>query len=64
MFLLKQAMHLKELMKLKTLHDKASEFFASLQWKKQSFELMTQEEKIHSIVKNMDQILDEVRYRM
>ncbi|XP_072029575.1 uncharacterized protein [Amphiura filiformis] len=55
----KQAMHLKELMKLKTLHDKASEFFASLQWKKQSFELLTHDEKIFSIVKNMEQMLEE-----
>ncbi len=60
MYFLLQAMHLKELMKLKALHDKASEFFASLQWKKQSFELLSHDEKIFSIIKNMEQMLDEV----
>ena len=53
-------MHMKELMKLRALHDKASEFFASLQWKKESFELLSHDEKIYSIVKNMEQMLEEV----
>ena len=51
---------MKELMKLKTLHDKASEFFSSLTWKKQSFELLAHDEKIYSIIKNMEQMLEEV----
>ena len=53
-------MHMKELMKLRALHDKATEFFASLQWKKESFELLSHDEKIYSIVKNMEQMLEEV----
>ncbi|ESO87118.1 hypothetical protein LOTGIDRAFT_229277 [Lottia gigantea] len=56
---LRNALHVKELKKLKDFHDRASTSFVHLMQKKENFNGMTQIEKIRSISKNLEQLIDE-----
>ncbi|XP_013420010.1 uncharacterized protein LOC106180548 [Lingula anatina] len=47
-------------MKLKYFHDKTTTNFMHLMQKKENFSLMSQEEKIRSVAKNLEQLIDEV----
>ncbi|XP_055954606.1 uncharacterized protein LOC126812091 [Patella vulgata] len=57
---LRNALHVKELKKLKDFHDRASTSFAHLMQKKENFGNMTQSEKIRSVSKNLEQLIDEI----
>ncbi|KAL5019275.1 hypothetical protein ScPMuIL_004997 [Solemya velum] len=57
---LKNALHVRELKKLKSVHDRTTASFMHLMQKKENFALMTEGEKIRSVCKNLEQLIDEV----
>ncbi|XP_046382195.1 uncharacterized protein LOC124153093 [Haliotis rufescens] len=59
---LKNALHMKELKKLKNFHDRTSASFTHLMQKKENFGMMTHGEKVRSVSKNLEQVIDEVPF--
>ncbi|XP_064635771.1 uncharacterized protein LOC135492948 isoform X2 [Lineus longissimus] len=57
---LRNALHVRELIKLKHFHEKTTDTVVSLMLKKESFGTMTHEEKVRSVAKNIEQLCDEV----
>ncbi|XP_041365007.1 uncharacterized protein LOC121380244 [Gigantopelta aegis] len=57
---LRNALHIKELKKLKSFHDRTTTSFMHLMQRKEHFCLMTQREKVRATSKNLEQLADEV----
>ncbi|ELU06536.1 hypothetical protein CAPTEDRAFT_219008 [Capitella teleta] len=57
---LRNALHTRELIKLKRFHERTTKSFHNLMRKKENFCLMTQEEKVRSVSKNLEHLMDEV----
>ena len=55
-----QAMHMKELMQLKTAHEKMCELFQSMMWRQEAFECLSDDDKTYSVTKNIEQLVEEV----
>ncbi|XP_071966043.1 uncharacterized protein [Antedon mediterranea] len=54
----KKAIHVKELMKMKSVRDWLAEYFHSLKMKKQQFDRLQQDGKNHTIIQKMEQVID------
>ncbi|KAK7507206.1 hypothetical protein BaRGS_00001141 [Batillaria attramentaria] len=57
---LKNALHMRELKKLKRFHDKTTASFAHLMHRKQSFCQMSEADKVRAISKYLEQLVDEL----
>eukprot|EP00058_Branchiostoma_floridae_P010098 XP_002595586.1 hypothetical protein BRAFLDRAFT_117505 [Branchiostoma floridae] len=57
---LKNALHMKELMKLRRVHDRITSGLMVLINKREHFDQMTQEEKTRSVVRSLEQCIEEV----
>ncbi|XP_070579796.1 uncharacterized protein [Ptychodera flava] len=56
---IRNALHMKELVKLRKFHERTTREFMNLLHKRENFEVMTQNEKVVSVVRNMEQIMEE-----
>ncbi|XP_033108022.1 uncharacterized protein LOC117109732 [Anneissia japonica] len=55
----KKAIHAKELLKMESVQDRASEYFKTLKVRKPRYEGLEDDQKKHSIIKKMEQIIEE-----
>ncbi|XP_077980159.1 uncharacterized protein LOC144435438 [Glandiceps talaboti] len=56
---IRNALHMKELVKLRKFHERTTTEFMNLLHKRENFGLLTQNEKVISVVRNMEQIMEE-----
>nr|XP_006812477.1 PREDICTED: uncharacterized protein LOC100370394 [Saccoglossus kowalevskii] len=56
---IRNALHMKELVKLRKFHERTTTEFMNLLHKRDNFALLTQNEKVISVVRNMEQIIEE-----
>ncbi|XP_071813633.1 uncharacterized protein [Apostichopus japonicus] len=54
------AMHVEELLKLRSMQNKLSEVLLTLQHRKELYEALPQEEKVYALMKLMEQLLEEI----
>ncbi|XP_025114825.1 uncharacterized protein LOC112576505 isoform X1 [Pomacea canaliculata] len=57
---LKNALHMRELKKLKKFHDKTTASFVELMNRKEDFSIMTEGDKVRAISKYLEQLIDEL----
>lgn len=55
----KNAMHMKELTKLRTAHERMTELFQSMMWRQEAFECLPDGDKAFSVGKNIEQLVEE-----
>ncbi|XP_014665386.1 PREDICTED: uncharacterized protein LOC106807533 [Priapulus caudatus] len=57
---LRNALHMRELMKLRSFHERVTTLVMSLLQRKENFSLMSHDQKVRSVAKNLEQLIDEV----
>lgn len=57
---LRHVLHVRELMKLRNFHDKINQSFKNLVQKRANFTNMTSANKVRSVAKNLEQVIDEI----